>query len=143
MRRCLSVLVAASSISAAVLVTSAVAVASDDGIQQAQPGCTCPQSGRSTKPKLAGLPPPLDLADEIAVLESVQLALSRAADGSSYVWHRSHGRLSGVVRPTRSFKDAQGQVCRQVTVVLNSLDTTKRTETIACRLENGIWQLQG
>lgn len=77
------------------------------------------------------------------MLESVQLALSRVADGSSYVWHRSHGRLSGVVRPTSSFKDARGQVCRHLTVVLNSLDTTKRTEAIACRLENGIWQIDG
>lgn len=138
-----SVLFAASSISAACLFPSALAVASDDGARQAQPGCTCPQSGRSTKPKLAAIPPPLDLADEIAVLESVQLALTRVADGSSYVWHRSHGRLSGVVRPTSSFKDARGQVCRHLTVVLNSLDTTKRTEAIACRLDNGIWQIDG
>lgn len=134
-------LCAASSLAAAFSFTSATA-AGEDSIQ-AQPGCTCPQSGRSTKPKLAGLPPPLDLADEIAVLESVQLALTRVADGSSYVWHRSHGRLSGVVHPTKSFKGADGQVCRRLTVVLNTFDTTKRTETIACRLENGIWQLEG
>lgn len=137
-----SILFAASSISAACLFPSALVVASD-GTLQAQPGCSCPQSSRPAKPKLAGLPPPLDLADEIAVLESVQLALSRVADGSSYVWHRSHGRLSGVVHPTASFKDARGQVCRRLTVVLNSLDTTKRTEAIACRLDNGIWQLEG
>jgi surface antigen len=105
--------------------------------------CACPQAGSSTKPKLAALPPPLDVADEIAALESVQIALSKVADGSSYVWHRSHGRLSGVVHPTNSFKDAKGQVCRHITVVLNSLDTTKRTEAIACRLDNGVWQLDG
>ena len=138
-----SILCAAFSIAAAGVFPSALAVASDDTFQQAQPGCSCPQSGRATKPKLAAVPPPLDLADEIAVLESVQLALTRVADGSSYVWHRSHGRLSGVVHPTSSFKDAQGQVCRRVTVVLSSMDTTKRTKAIACRLENGVWQLEG
>lgn len=105
--------------------------------------CTCPQAGSTSKPKLAALPPPLDTDDEVAVLESVQIALSKVADGSSYVWHRSHGRLSGVVRPTSSFKDAKGQVCRHIVVILNSLETTKKTETAACRQENGIWQLDG
>lgn len=115
------------------------------GEEAASPkGCSCPQTGSArTKPKLAGLPPPLDASDEIAVLESVQLALSQVADGSSYVWHRSHGRLSGIVRPTSSFKDAQGQVCRHLVVVLNSLETTRKTEAIACRLGNGQWQLDG
>ena len=143
MRLCASFIFAATGIAAASLLPAGVSLAGDDNSLQAQQGCSCPQSGRNTKPKLAGIPPPLDLADEIAVLESVQLALSRVADGSSYVWHRSHGRLSGVVRPTSSFKDARGQVCRHITVVLNSLDTTKRTEAIACRLGNGVWQLDG
>lgn len=108
-------------------------------------GCACPQSGhqRGRVPRLARLAPRLDAADEIAALESVQLALSQVADGSSYVWHRSHGLLSGIVRPTSSFKDAQGQICRHIVVVLNSIDTTKRTEAIACRQDNGIWQLDG
>lgn len=106
-------------------------------------GCACPQSGQSPRAKLAALPPPLDVDDEIAALESVQIALSKVADGSSYVWHRSHGRLSGVVRPTSSFKDTKGQVCRHITVVLNTQDETRRTETTACRLNTGIWQLEG
>ena len=106
--------------------------------------CTCPNAANGTsKPKLARATEPLDEADEIAALESVQLALTQVADGSSYVWHRSHGRLSGIVQPTASFKDHRGQVCRHVVVVLNSLDTTKKTEAIACRLDTGIWELDG
>lgn len=108
------------------------------------PGCSCPQSGSATtKPKLAGLPAALDVNDEIAALESLQLALSQVADGSSYVWHRSHGRLSGIVRPTASFKDHRGQVCRHVVVILNSLDDTRKTEAIACRTADGAWELDG
>ena len=98
---------------------------------------------RSSQPKLAGLTPPLDVNDEIAALESMQLALTQVADGSTYVWHRSHGRLSGLVRPTASFKDQQGQVCRHLVVVLNGVDVTKKTETIACRGADGAWQLDG
>lgn len=113
------------------------------------PSCTCPNSGpnsgaqKSTKPKFAGLQGPLDESDEIAALQSVQYALSEVADGSSYIWHRSNGRLSGVVKPLASFKDQQGSVCRHVLVVLNSSESTKKTEAVACRLSSGVWQLEG
>ena len=109
------------------------------------PGCSCPDSaGKSSgKPKFAGLQTPLDASDELAVLESVQLALTQVADGSSYVWHRSHGRLSGIVRPTASFKDHRGHVCRHILVVLNGTTETKKTEAIACRLATGGWELDG
>lgn len=109
------------------------------------PSCSCPNSGaqKATKPKFAGLQAPLDESDEIAALQSVQYALSEVADGSSYIWHRSNGRLSGVVKPLSSFKDQQGGICRHVMVVLNSADSTKKTEAVACRLANGVWQLEG
>lgn len=87
--------------------------------------------------------PYLDATDELVALESVHVALSEVADGSSYVWHRSHGRLSGLVRPVRSFKDAAGRVCRYVFVMLNGLDGAERTEGVACRLPTGVWQLEG
>ena len=112
---------------------------------KAAPGCSCPDSAgkSSSKPKFAGLQAPLDASDERAVLESVQLALTQVADGSSFVWHRSHGRLSGIVRPTASFKDHRGHICRHILVVLNSTDETKKTEAIACRLAAGGWELDG
>jgi surface antigen len=114
------------------------------GKQGAAPSCSRPNSNSaSVKPKLARLAEPLDENDQIAALESVQLALSQVADGSSYVWHRSHGRLSGIVRPTASFKDHKGQVCRHLVVVLNSFDETSKTEAIACRLNTGVWELDG
>ncbi|MGL4397889.1 MAG: RT0821/Lpp0805 family surface protein [Hyphomicrobium sp.] len=133
---------------ATIFVSSDFALANDAVSEQAAApdrGCACPNSGSrsSTKPKFAGHTPPLDESDEIATLESLQFALTQVADGSSYVWHRSHGRLSGVVKPTSSFKDAEGSVCRRILVVLNSNDTTRKTETIACRLETGLWQLKG
>ena len=109
-----------------------------------QAGCNCPTSdGKPSKPKLADLKTPLDENDQVAALESLHFALTEVGDGSTYVWHRSHGRLSGLVKPTSSFKDGQGQVCRHILVVLNGADATKKTETIACRLPTGVWQLDG
>jgi surface antigen len=85
----------------------------------------------------------LDEDDEIAALESVQLALTEVADGSSYVWHRRHGRLSGLIHPTASFKDSAGHVCRHVVLILTTAQVTRKAEGIACRLSDGRWQLDG
>ncbi len=107
--------------------------------------CSCPQPKEKLwhRPKFADLRFALDEADEMAALESVQLALSEVGDGSTYVWHRFHGRLSGIVQPTSSFKDASGGICRHIVVMLSSGPETKRTEGIACRLADGRWQLEG
>src|SRR5262245_4502555 len=78
--------------------------------------CTCPNPDASPalspKPKFAEAKTELDENDEIAALEAIRVALTEVGDGGSYVWHRQHGRLSGVVHPTVSFKDPIGRVCR-------------------------------
>lgn len=104
--------------------------------------CLCLKGTNTDLRSSAVEKPALSEGDEIAALESVQLALTEIADGSSYIWHRNHGRLSGVVKPVSSFKDASGAVCRYAVVVLSSVDVTKRTEIVACRLPTGIWQLE-
>jgi surface antigen len=86
---------------------------------------------------------PLADIDRLAALESVQFALAEVADGSSYVWHRPHGRLSGVVQPTRSYKAVDGAPCRHVRVALSSGTRSARIEGIACRLPTGLWRLDG
>lgn len=114
--------------------------------EQRGAACTCPGENRTSpwpRPKYADLKHDLDEGDEIAALESLQLALSEVGDGSTYVWHRRNGRLSGVVQPTISFRDSSGKVCRHVQFMLTSGPVSKKTEGIACRLENGQWQLEG
>lgn len=107
--------------------------------------CNCPgdKGKASTSRKRAHLGPDLDESDEIAALEGLHLALSEVGDGSVYVWHHRGGRLTGIVRPTASFKDAAGKVCRHVVVELTTAAVTKATEGIACRLANGRWQFDG
>ena len=91
----------------------------------------------------AELPHQLDTNDEIAALERIQYALTEVGDGSTYVWRRWHGRLSGIVQPTSSFKDPEGKVCRHMVVMLTTGKHTKKQEGIACRLPSGRWQLDG
>jgi surface antigen len=85
----------------------------------------------------------LDDKDEIAALERIQYALSEVGDGKTYVWRRWHGRLSGLVQPTASFKDNGGKVCRHLIVLMTTGKVTKKQEGIACRLPSGRWQLDG
>jgi hypothetical protein len=87
--------------------------------------------------------PELDAKDEVATLERIQYALSEIGDGSTYVWRRWHGRLSGVIHPTTSFKDRSGKVCRHIVILLTTGQRTARKEGIACRLASGRWQLDG
>ncbi|MCC7250256.1 hypothetical protein [Hyphomicrobium sp.] len=107
--------------------------------------CTCPDAARkSTRPKFADFNrPPLDESDEIAALESIQVGLSRMDDGSPFVWKRSNGRLSGIVRPTSSFRNTAGALCRHVVVLLTTGFKTRTAEGVACRSANRRWVLEG
>jgi 17 kDa outer membrane surface antigen len=115
------------------------------GEQSAAPSCSCPQDpARSGKPKFANLNgEPLDESDEVAALASVHMALNSTGDGQAYVWQRSNGRLSGLVRPVSSFRNDEGQVCRHVIVMLTTGKRTQKMESTACRLAGGRWQLGG
>jgi len=126
-----------------IFLTTDFALAGSDQPESAAP-CTCPESERkSTKPKFAGLGAELDESDERAALESLQVALSKVGDGSSYVWHRANGRLSGLIQPTSSFRNEKGTICRHIVVLLTTGERTKKREGIACRMENGLWRLDG
>lgn len=126
-----------------ILLSSDFAFANEE--QSAGPECSCPEARKkSNRPKFAELSQgQLDTSDEAAALESVQFALSQVADKQTYVWHRNNGRLSGIVQPTSSFRNAEGSVCRHLIVLLTTGDKTRKTEGIACRAINGIWQLTG
>jgi hypothetical protein len=94
-------------------------------------------------PTYADFKATLNGVDEVAALEAVQWALSTVADGATFVWHRQHGRLSGLVQPTSSFKDASNRVCRHLVMRLTSGRYSRMVEGIACREANGVWLLEG
>lgn len=93
-----------------------------------------------------GLPlvrPRLDPADEIAALEAVEIALTQAGDGATYVWQRDNGRLGGAIRVTSTFRDTDGRMCRHLEMQLRQGDYARKTEGIACRDTDGVWLLEG
>ena len=121
-------------------------------VKPAEPApCTCPHPDANpskppsfwAKPKYAEAYALLDENDEIAALEAIRVALTEVGDGGTYVWRRNHGRLSGIVQPTASFKDPGGRVCRHIVLTMTVGTATGRAEGIACRLVDGRWQLDG
>ena len=114
----------------------------------ASPPCSCGDRAGQTaraapidpKADLRGL---LDQHDQTAVFQALHLALSEVADGSSYVWHRSHGRLSGVVQINGTTRNGAGSICRRMTIMLTSGTETRKIATSACRLADRSWQIVG
>jgi surface antigen len=138
----LAVAVATASIAAALTLAQLRSAAANPA-----PCAACPAldeaPGLSPRSRAAGHGPELDDTDEIAALDAIRVALSEVGDGVSYVWHRNNGRLSGVIHPTTSFKDAAGRVCRHIVLVLTTGLRSGRIEGVACRLGDGRWQLEG
>ena len=114
-------------------------------VRPAPPACTCPdpQQAPSASPRPKYAAHELDDGDEAAALEAIHVALNETGDGASFVWHRGDGRLSGMVQPTSSFRNAAGRVCRHLVVMLSTETRAGRVEGIACRLADGRWQLDG
>lgn len=130
------------------LLTALVLLAGDPAFSAEQAAeearCACPDSGKTARPRFAGLPGhPLDETDELAALESIQMGLTEMDDGEPFVWRRVNGRLSGIVRPTTSFRNAEGRLCRHVVVLLTTGYKTSTAEGIACRLPDRRWALEG
>ncbi|MBX9591987.1 MAG: hypothetical protein K2X43_22060 [Hyphomonadaceae bacterium] len=141
----------AASVAAASLVVGLALMPARQAVTQevraVPPPCTCsgPQDAprASPRPKFAEHTPDVGDGDEIATLEAIRVALVEVGDGSSFVWHHGNGRLSGVIHPTASFKDAAGRICRHIVVVLTTGARSGRVEGVACRLTDGRWQLEG
>lgn len=112
-------------------------------ILEATPGTaevSAPQSHESDFPLMR---PRLDPSDEVAALEAVEIALTQAGDGATYVWQRGQGRIGGAVRMTNTFRDVDGRICRHLVMQIRQGTYSRRTEGIACRGEDGVWILEG
>lgn len=92
---------------------------------------------------LAELKARLDRMDQFAVLEAIHVGLTDAPDGSTYMWRRHNGKIAGSVRPTASFRDQQGKVCRFLVFQLMLGEHLRQVEGIACRQDDRSWLLEG
>ena len=92
---------------------------------------------------LADLKSQLDHIDRLAVLEAIHVGLSDAPDGATYMWRRHNGKIAGSVRPTTSYRDAEGKVCRHLVFQLLLGEHMRQIEGVACRQTDRSWLLEG
>ena len=138
---------AASAAAAVFLFASTMLAADDARSEPAQPAEPRNHAGATPFPGPAFDAPAMrahiEPGDDVAALEAVEIALTQASDGATYVWRRGNGRIVGAVRPTRTFRDADSRMCRHIEMQLRLGAYMRRTEGIACRGTDGVWNLEG
>jgi len=112
-----------------------------DAIPDLSEVATPPAPEKNPIRRLADLRSKLDHKDHAVALRALHLALSQVPDGGTFVWQQKKHALKGVIRPTKAFRNADGRVCRHVIYALALGRYTKQIEGIACRREDGSWQL--
>ncbi len=75
-------------------------------------------------------------------LSAIRHALRQVADGSSYRWHHKRSRLTGRIRPTSTYFNTSGQLCRHIYISLSYITAHKNSQALACRNKNGQWTLK-
>lgn len=83
----------------------------------------------------------LDDKDQIIAMRALHLALSRVPDGGTFVWRKKSRSLKGMIKPSKAFRNADGQVCRHIIYALALGRYSKQIEGIACRQKDGRWRL--
>ena len=111
---------------------------------------TRPETVRRTNPplpqqkparSLSSLRARLDHTDQLIAMRALHMALSQVPDGGTFVWRKRSRSLKGLIKPTKAFRNAQGQVCRHLIYALSLGRYMKQIEGIACRGADGRWQL--
>lgn len=102
---------------------------------------TPPVPTEKPTPSLARLRSRLGHVDQLVALRALHLALSQVPDGGTFVWQKRSRSLKGLIKPTRAFRNADGQVCRHVIYALSLGRYLKQIEGIACRQDDGRWHL--
>ena len=74
-------------------------------------------------------------------MRALQLALSQVEDGGTFLWQKKSLSLKGMITPSKAFRNSSGAVCRHVIYALSLGRYIKQIEGIACRQNDGRWQL--
>ncbi len=102
---------------------------------------TPPVPEQNPSRRLAELRSKLDSKDQMVALRALHLALSQVPDGGTFVWRKKNRSLKGMIKPSKAFRNASGQICRHVIYALVLGRYTRQIEGIACRQDDGRWQL--
>ena len=121
------------------------AIAAPTGIQfkksAVSPPAAPPAPQANPARRLSQLKAQLEYGDRVIAMRSLHLALTQVPDGGTFVWRKKSRSLKGVIRPSKPFRNNSGQICRHVIYALALGPYNKQIEGIACRQNDGRWQL--
>jgi surface antigen len=80
------------------------------------------------------------IEDRRTIEAAVAEALEKRLSGAAIEWSNPGSGLHGAVTPTRTFRDAAGQWCREYEETIRSGDDVEHRRGIACRTGNGEWK---
>ena len=122
---------------------SAIAAPANETAGQAGLTATATPTAPEQNPvrRLAELRSKLDHKDQMVAMRALHLALSQVPDGGTFVWRKKSRSLKGMIKPSKAFRNADGQICRHIIYALVLGRYTKQIEGIACRQDDGRWQL--
>ena len=83
----------------------------------------------------------LDRADRLAMQRSTQTALEKNRTGAASTWRNPDSGNAGTVTPTRTYKTASGQFCREYQQTITVGGKTERAYGRACRQPDGSWRI--
>lgn len=83
----------------------------------------------------------LDNADKAAMKQSSQYALEATKTGHTSNWSNPDSGNSGSVTPTRTYRTAAGQDCREYQQTITVGGKTQEAYGTACRQPDGTWKV--
>ena len=83
----------------------------------------------------------LDAADQRYAAQAAQRALETIPAGSSVPWHNPDSGHSGTITPTRTYRTASGQYCREYRQEIFVGGQRHQAYGTACRQPDGSWQI--
>lgn len=79
-------------------------------------------------------------ADRLAFAQFVAEALERHLSGETVAWRNVQSGSSGSVTPVRTFRNANGEWCREYREEVNLAEEYRARRAIACRSSEGRWR---
>lgn len=80
-------------------------------------------------------------SDRAAYDQTTQRGLNSAGDGQVVEWRNPDTGNSGIFRATSSYRDGNGQYCRQYRSTVAFANGVKSGTGIACQQANGTWKI--
>ena len=79
-------------------------------------------------------------SDRLAFAQFVAEALERRLSGETAAWQNDQSGSSGTVTPVRTFRNANGEWCREYREEINLAEDYRSRRAIACRSSEGQWR---